>query len=289
MGRAMAADTATRRRILIVDDDRALRHALAVLLTDAGHSVDQAADGPDALRRLDTSAPDIVLLDVGLPSMSGLDVLAHARAASPPPIVVMMTADDTPETLLEAVRRQAYRYLRKPFPPSAIVGVIDDAIAQASAAALSIEVVSARPEWVELVAPCVLEMADRVQSFVMQLDADLPKPIRESVAQAFHELLTNAIEWGGKLDPERKVRISCVRAKRLLIYRIADPGEGFNIDRLRHAAINNPEDDPLHHAGIREDQGLRPGGLGLMLTRALVDELIYNEARNEVLFIKYVD
>lgn len=285
----MAADTATRRRILIVDDDRALRHALAVLLTDAGHSVDQAADGPDALRRLDTSAPDIVLLDVGLPSMSGLDVLAHARAESPPPIVVMMTADDTPETLLEAVRRQAYRYLRKPFPPSAIVGVIDDAIAQASAAALSIEVVSARPEWVELVAPCVLEMADRVQSFVMQLDADLPEPIRESVAQAFRELLTNAIEWGGKLDPERKVRISCVRAKRLLIYRIADPGEGFNIDRLRHAAINNPEDDPLHHAGIREDQGLRPGGLGLMMTRALVDELIYNEARNEVLFVKYLD
>ena len=123
----------------------------------------------------------------------------------------------------------------------------------------------------------------------MQLEDSLPEPIRESVAQAFRELLTNAIEWGGKLDPERKVRISCVHAKRLLIYRIADPGEGFDIDRLRHAAIGNPEDDPLRHASIREDQGLRPGGLGLMMTRSLVDELIYNEARNEVMFIKYLD
>ena len=285
----MAANSATRRRILIVDDDRALRHVLAEILKDAGHSVGQAADGPEALRRLDAGEFDIVLLDIGLPGMSGLDVLAHARAAASPPIVVMMTADDTPETLLAAVRRQAYRYLRKPFSPSAIVEVIDDAIASAPAAALSIEVVSARPEWVELVAPCVLEMTDRIQSFVMQLEMDLPEPVRESVAQAFRELLTNAIEWGGKLDPERKVRISCVRAKRLLLYRIADPGEGFDIDKLRHAAISNPDDAPLQHAIVREEQGLRPGGLGLMMTRSLVDELIYNEARNEVMFLKYLE
>jgi CheY-like chemotaxis protein/anti-sigma regulatory factor (Ser/Thr protein kinase) len=285
----MVANTATRRRILIVDDDRGLRFVLAELLNDAGHSVDQAADGREALRRLDTGAFDIVLLDIGLPDVSGLDVLAHARTVASPPIVVMMTADDTPETLLAAVRRQAYRYLRKPFAPTAIVEVIDDAIASAPSAALSIEVVSARPEWVELVAPCVLQMADRIQSFVMQLETNLPEPVRESVAQAFREMLTNAIEWGGKLDPQRKVRISCVRAKRLLLYRIADPGEGFNIDKLRHAAINNPKDSPLEHADVREKQGLRPGGLGLMMTRSLVDELIYNEARNEVVLIKYLD
>jgi CheY-like chemotaxis protein len=285
----MAANTASRRRILIVDDDRALRFVLSELLSDAGHTVDQAPDGREALRRLDAGAFDIVLLDIGLPDVSGLDVLAHARTVASPPIVVMMTADDTPETLIAAVRQQAYRYLRKPFAPTAIVDVIDDAIASAPSASLSIEVVSARPEWVELVAPCVLEMADRIQSFVMQLETNLPEPVRESVAQAFREMLTNAIEWGGKLDPQRKVRISCVRAKRLLLYRIADPGEGFNIDKLRHAAISNPADSPLEHAMVREEQGLRPGGLGLMMTRSLVDELIYNEARNEVVLIKYLD
>ncbi len=284
----MGANTVTRR-ILIVDDNRALRLALSALLVEAGHIVEQAGDGPDALRQLQGGAFDVVLLDVGLPTMSGLEVLAQIRKLAAPPHVVMMTSDDTSATLLEAVRRQAYRYLRKPFAPSAIVDVIDDAIAAAPASALPIEVVSARPEWLEIIAPCALEMTDRLQSFMMHLEADLPEDVREATAQAFRELLTNAIEWGGKLDPKRKVRISCVRAKRILIYRISDPGEGFDIDRLRHAAISNPDDNPLQHAIVREEQGLRPGGLGLVMTRALVDELIYNEARNEVMFIKYLD
>jgi DNA-binding response OmpR family regulator len=284
----MATDTATRR-ILIVDDDRALRHVLAELLKAGGHTVDQAADGHDAMRRLDAGPYDIVLLDIGLPGVSGLDVLAHARSGKTAPIAIMMTADDTPEALLAAVRRQAYRFLRKPFAPSAIVDVVDDAIARASTAALPIEVVSASPQWVELVAPCVLEMAERVQLFVMQLDTDLPQAVRESVAQAFHELMTNAIEWGGKLDPQRKVRIACVRTRRMLLYRIADPGEGFDIKQVRHAAINNPDADPLQHAIIREEQGIRPGGLGLMMTKSLVDDVIYNEKRNEVMLIKYLD
>ena len=259
------------------------------MLVNAGHVVDQAGDGPDALEKLATGEFDVVLLDINLPSMNGLDVLAQIQGLLKPPLVVVMTGDDTPEPLLEAVRLQAYRYLRKPFPPRTIVDAIADAMATAPRAGLPIEVVSARPEWLEILAPCALEMADRLQSFIMHLEADLPEPVRESVAQAFRELLTNAMEWGGKLDPNRKVRISCVRAKRVRIYRIADPGEGFALDRLRHSAISNPSDDPLKHAIERQKQGLRPGGLGLMMTRSLVDELIYNEARNEVIFIKYLD
>jgi CheY-like chemotaxis protein len=283
----MGAESAPSRRILIVDDDRALRHALSTLLAGAGHIVESAADGPEALTLLHDRPFDIVLLDIGLPSMSGLDVLERARALAAPPLAIMMTADDTPQSLLQAVKRHAYRYIRKPFPPNTIVDVVNDVAAPA--AALSFEVVSARPEWLELVAPCTLEMVDRIQSFVMHLEAKLPEDVREAVAQAFRELLMNAIEWGGKLDPNRKVRISCVRMRKMLIYRIADPGEGFDIDGLRHAAISNPEHDPIRHLVVREEKGLRPGGFGLAMTRSLVDELVYNEARNEVLFVKYLE
>jgi CheY-like chemotaxis protein/anti-sigma regulatory factor (Ser/Thr protein kinase) len=280
---------AVSRRILIVDDDRALRLGLAGLLGEAGHVVEEAEDGARALRRLSDGAVDVVLLDVSLPDMSGLDVLAQVRAAPSPPLVVMMTADDTPETLLQAIRQQATRYLRKPFAPATIVDVVDDALASASSAALPIDIVSATPQWLEIIAPCTLAMTDRIQSFVMHLDAKLSDDVRETVGQAFRELLNNAIEWGGQLDPTRTVRITCVRAKRMLIYRIADPGHGFDIEGLRHAAIANPADDPLRHAIVREEEGLRPGGLGLAMTSSLVDELIYNEARNEVIFIKYLD
>jgi DNA-binding response OmpR family regulator len=275
--------------VLVVDDDRALRHAIAALLDQAGYQTGQAGDGPEALDNLRQQHADVMLLDIGLPGMSGLDVLAEARAAAAPPLVVMMTSDDTPEALLRAFRGQAHSFIRKPFAPNRIVDMVNDLLAASPAAGLPIEVVSARPEWLEIVAPCSLVVAERVQDFVMQLDAKLPDDIRESVAQAFRELLTNAVEWGGRLDPTRKVRISCLRARRMLMYRIADPGEGFDIDRLSHAAINNSEDDPLGHDRVRQEMGLRPGGLGLVMTRALVDELIYNERRNEVVLVKYLD
>jgi CheY-like chemotaxis protein/anti-sigma regulatory factor (Ser/Thr protein kinase) len=275
--------------VLIVDDDPELRDVLSAMLVNAGHVVEQAGDGPEALDKLGTGEFDVVLLDINLPSMNGLDVLAQIRGLLRPPLVVVMTGDDTPEPLLEAVRLQAYRYLRKPFPLRTIVEAIDDAMATAPRAGLPIEVVSARPEWLEIIAPCALEMADRLQSFILQLEADLAEPVRESVAQAFRELLVNAIEWGGKLDPKHKVRITCIRARRVRIYRISDPGAGFAVERLQHAAISNPVHDPLQHAVERQKQGLRPGGLGLMMTRSLVDELIYNEAHNEVIFIKYLD
>jgi len=277
------------RRILVVDDDRALRHALSTLLEGAGHIVSQAGDGPEALAMLAGGPTELMLLDLGLPGMGGMEVLARVRALASPPRVVVVTADDTPETLLEAIRGQVDGYVRKPFAPGGIVDVISDALAKPPAAALPIEVVSARPEWVEILAPCSLDAANRIQGFMMTLEAGLPENVRESVGQAFHELLFNGVEWGGKLDPTRKVRISCIRTRRMLLYRIADPGEGFDIDRLSHAAISNPEDNPLQHALVREEKGLRPGGLGLAITRTLVDELVYNETRNEVVFVKYLD
>jgi len=282
--------TATARpRVLVVDDDGALRLAIASLLDAAGYQTEQARDGPEALRKLQHQQVELLLLDIGLPGMSGLDVLAETRRQPAPPRIIMMTADDTPEILLRSFQEQADRFIRKPFPPRRIVEIANDVLSASPTATLPIEVVSARPEWLEIIVPCSLETGRRVREFVMQLDAKLPDDVRESIAQAFGELLTNAIEWGGRLDPTRKVRISCLRTRRMLLYRIADPGEGFDINHLAHAAISNPDDDPMAHDRVREEMGLRPGGLGLVMTRAVVDDLIYNEKRNEVVLVKYLD
>jgi anti-sigma regulatory factor (Ser/Thr protein kinase) len=198
-----------------------------------------------------------------------------------------MTSDDAPETLLKAVREQAFKYVHKPVESAALIETVQDALAAPESP--PIEVVSARPEWVELLVPCTREAAGRLESVMAHLDANLAPDVRESIAFAFRELLLNAIEWGGKLDPSRTVRIACLRAKRMLIYRIADPGPGFDIDQLPHAAIGQPASDPIAHMHVREAKGIRPGGFGLLTVRASVDELIHNEQRNEVVFIKYLD
>jgi len=76
---------------------------------------------------------------------------------------------------------------------------------------------------VELLIPCTREAAERIQTFVMKLEADLPESVRETIASCFRELLLNAVEWGGQLDPNRKVRVAYVLSPRMLMFRIADP------------------------------------------------------------------
>jgi PAS domain S-box-containing protein len=168
-----------------------------------------------------------------------------------------------------------------------LLNVVQDAL-QVGTTPVAIEVISAKPDWVELLVPCMRETVDQLQPMIERLGADLPVDLIESVSDAFRELLNNAVEWGGRLDPQRKVRIACVRTNRMLIYRIADPGSGFRLDDLDHAAIAHP-DDPTEHAKIRDQKGLRAGGFGLLLVRAKVDELVYNDKQNEVIFIKYLD
>jgi anti-sigma regulatory factor (Ser/Thr protein kinase) len=123
---------------------------------------------------------------------------------------------------------------------------------------------------------------------VNQLETDLPLDVRESVGLAFRELLMNGIEWGGHLNPAQTVRVACLRTRRMLLYRIADPGTGFKLEDLSHAAGGDGT-APMAHDQVREEKGLRPGGFGLLLIRSIADELLYNEQRNEVVFVKYLD
>ena len=274
-------------RILVVDDDKTTRLVLRRVLTSAGFSTAVAKDGVEALKAIDGGTFDLMLLDVWMPRMNGLELLAKLRTSKNRPRVVVMTSDDAPETLLKAVREQAFKYVHKPVESSALLDTVQDALAAPESP--PIEVVSARPEWVELLVPCTREAAGRLETVMAHLDANLAPDVRESIAYAFRELLLNAIEWGGKLDPSRTVRIACLRAKRMLMYRIADPGPGFDIEQLPHAAIGQPGHDPIAHMHVREAKGIRPGGFGLLTVRATVDELLYNEQRNEVVFIKYLD
>ena len=272
--------------VLIVEDDAATRDGLRELLAQSGFSVQTAADGSRALDTIRSHDVGVVLLDMGLPGISGLDVLARCADERRPAKIVVVTGMDTPETALGALRQHAYDFLPKPIDPGRLVETVRRALAAPTPP--PIHVLSARPEWVELLVPCTREAVDRIQSFLNQLDTDLPHDVRESVGLAFRELLMNGIEWGGHLNPAQTVRVACLRTRRMLLYRIADPGTGFRLEDLSHAA-GSDDSAPMAHDQVREEKGLRPGGFGLAMIRAIADELLYNEQRNEVVFVKYLD
>jgi two-component system nitrogen regulation response regulator NtrX len=104
----------TMARILIVDDEKSIREALVQVFEYEGHDVVGAGDGPEALKIAAELRPDVVFLDVKMPGMDGLDVLAKLREEEPQLLVVMISGHGTIDTAVEATRKGAYDFLEKP-------------------------------------------------------------------------------------------------------------------------------------------------------------------------------
>ena len=178
--------------------------------------------------------------------------------------VVVMTGGQYTGDLIHAIRQEAFAYFSKPFTLSAVEDMkVKQALAGAPAEN-DIEVLSARPKWLELRLRCKRETADRILQFLRELRIGLSPDEEDSVAMAFRELLFNAIEHGGKFDPQKTVTITYVRAEKSILYRVRDPGQGFSFDELPSCGgFESGGIRPLEHAEVREQLGMRPGGFGI--------------------------
>ena len=273
-------------QILVVDDDSSLHELIEAALASEGHTLWHAFSGREGLEILAREKFDLALIDYVMPGMDGGEFLEILRHDYPNLRAMMITAFGTPEAVLNAMRKRVCDFIVKPVTISDLKAAVQSALGEA--AHIEIEVISAEPHWVQLRVPCDLAAVSILQRLLVQLKADLPEDTREAMAYAFREMLNNAIEHGGKLDPTKFVEVSCIRLKHAIIYHIKDPGEGFDPEQLEHAAIGNPSGDPFRHVTVRDEKGLRAGGFGILLTNQLVDDLVYNERRNELMFVKYL-
>ncbi|HUJ21873.1 MAG TPA: response regulator [Bryobacteraceae bacterium] len=278
---------AVAKRILIADDDPDMHRLLGAALEAPDRKIESAYNGLDALACIEAAPYDLVLTDVHMPGLDGLALLQRIRQIRPSTKVVVMTVTSTPESIVQSIRDQAFTYFSKPFTIGAVAEMVAAALA-GDAHGDDIEVLSARPNWLALRLRCKTETADRIVQFVREMGMDLSPAEQDKIASAFREILLNAIEHGAGSDPEKWVSITYVRAERAILYHVRDPGKGFSFQGLAHAAVSNPAGAPFEHAAVRDRLGLRPGGFGILLIRQLVDELIYNEAGNEALLIKYL-
>jgi len=230
---------------------------------------------------------DLIITDEKTSGREDIELLRKIRRVCPHTRLIILTGEGTPADVIASMREHAFSYFSQPISRDDLAAMVQMAAEEPSWDD-GIEVVSATPDWIRTRVRCDLKTADRVVQFLNEV-SELPEGERHDVAKAFREMLLNAIEHGGHLDPTKYVEIDYVRARRAVTCRITDPGPGFNPDNIPHAALNNPPGDPVRHMAVREEQGMRPGGFGILLAQQLVDELIYGEEGNEVFLVKYLD
>ena len=275
------------KRILVVDDDPDIQQLFVAALKTEDLHIEGACDGVEGLDKFTRAHWDLVITDVMMPKMDGMELLERMHALRTGTPVVVMTVDTTTDKIITAVRENAYCWLRKPFTTEDLRQVVDEAL-NAAPLEEGIEVLSASPRWLEFRLRCDMETAQRALRFLREVESGLQDSERERISFAFREILFNAVEHGGGNNPDVYVTVTYMRAERAILFRVRDPGPGFSFQRLRHAAISNPMESPAEHAITREQMGLRPGGFGILLVRQFVDELLYNEQGNEALLIKYL-
>jgi len=101
-------------KILIVDDEKYIADILLDIISDKGRSVDVCYDGCDAISRIENSFYDLIIVDLVMPKVGGLDVLKYAKKANPDVLVIIITGHASMETAVTAVKEGAYDYIRKP-------------------------------------------------------------------------------------------------------------------------------------------------------------------------------
>jgi DNA-binding response OmpR family regulator len=275
-----------RKSILVVADEE-INSVLVEHLAKSDWDVEYTGSDDGAFSLLTARKFDLIITSEATSARQDVALLRRIRSVHPHTRMIILTSDTTAQDVIAALRERAFSLFSKPYSFDGLLEMIRRAVEEPSWDD-GIEVLSATPNWIRLLVRSDIETAERLLQFFNEF-VDLPNEEKHKVAYAFREMLLNAMRHGAHFDPTQYVEVSYVRARHMVVCRIKDPGEGFSLSELYHAAIANPIDNPIRHMMYREATGLPPGGYGILLSRHAVDELIYNEQGNEVLLVKYLD
>lgn len=302
--------------VLVVDDDPSTRRMLGLALERKGYAVGCAANGDEALALLRKREFNILLSDIHMPDIDGIDLCREARGIRPRIGLVLITGFQTEESVLRAFRGGAAAYLRKPLelpmlfrtlgqvadalrepPPEKgggtgrPEGAVDLKVGPASEAAALIlrspeftdaGVVFEPDGWVSFEAPSHRAFVHRFANLSeLLLTRGVDVDTLEELRVAILELGSNAVEWGHDSDARRPIRLSARILSGTIAIVVEDSGAGFRLGE-----VPDPTKDVRETQRARAALGKRPGGYGIALVRAITDHLVYNERGNVVAMVK---
>jgi CheY-like chemotaxis protein/anti-sigma regulatory factor (Ser/Thr protein kinase) len=286
---------------LVVDDHVENRRILSKILAKNGFDVVEGEDGTEAVRLAAERHPDLILLDIVMPKMSGFEALEEIREADPDVPVVIVSAVDTPEASEEALRLGAVNFVRKPFDPEEIRFVVErirGAMQEEADLRPTLRLLIERKTILEM-GNDLAEIPNVVAFLGHELRMHYPGfevPATE-VKLALYEVLTNAIEHGNlEIDYDRKsAAMSSVDGMHALIR--ARALEAPYRDRKIHVDVDYEparvvwkvrDDGPgFPHATVHQEKRLGDTdalhGRGLLLIRHYMHEVEWNATGNQIL------
>lgn len=206
----MGADEVPAGRLLIVDDEINAREALCELLGDEGFDTRSAEDGEDALRILEDWTPDVVLTDLKMPRVGGLELLKRGRELAPHASFVVMTAFGSIDTAVRAIKEGAENYLTKPLDMDAVSALVGRALEKAR---LSAEAASLRQQVSRRLSVSGIlgdhPSMQRVQKLVQQVAPARATVLIEGETGTGKELIAAAIHHNSNRRKRAFVRLNC--------------------------------------------------------------------------------
>jgi two-component system, NtrC family, response regulator AtoC len=182
-------------KILIVDDDEAICRSLQISLEDRGHQTHVALTGGEALALLESDPPDLALLDLNLPDLSGIEVLRRIRERGSSALAIMITGQQDAKATIDAMRLGAFDYIRKPLDLDHLFRVLDkvrhhlreeapEAAVVATATDAKAEIVGAHPKIIDVLKQIAVFSESRIPMLILGESGTG----KELVARAIHEV-----------------------------------------------------------------------------------------------------
>jgi CheY-like chemotaxis protein/anti-sigma regulatory factor (Ser/Thr protein kinase) len=289
-------------KILIVDDSTLQRRHLEGILKGAGYTIRQAGNGKDALVSVQEDVPEVVITDIHMPEMNGIELVAEMRQLHPGIPVLVTTEFGSEELAVQALKAGASNYIPKKHLAREVLGTLEDLLSVAAShkqlslfmsrmTALENEfVIENNTDLVGSIVTHVDGMMRQMQLFDdsgrMQIGVALHEAIVNGIVHGNLEISSelkngdweayhNAIEERSKKDPYQSRRVTVtMRATRepMLSIKVKDQGKGFDPKKLP---------DPLD-----PEQAEKSSGRGMLLIRTFFDSVTHNATGNEITMIK---
>ncbi len=272
------ASAEKERRVLLADDDEMVLEVLHSFLDQLGYQVSEARDGREALRIFRQGAVDLVLSDVKMPGLDGLQLLKAIKDSNPRLPVILISGYGDMETVIEAINSGAHNFLQKPVRLAELSQVLQRLQRMEAIARPTGELLPTTSQVTQFEIPSKPEYGTEL---VYQLSKSAvtvgfaQDDLKSNLKLAIIEGLNNAMEHGNRWQRDRKVWVEASVQRDKLQVSIRDQGPGFD-----HSALPDPT-DTLNLTAER--------GRGVFLIRAIMDRVTFNRAGNQITMIKYKD